>query len=61
MNKTNMNKEDESVMQLCCIGMMADMISAISCERYDDAIGFMPEVCDYINELYDSQNYNDDL
>ena len=56
-----MNKEDESVMQLCCIGMMADMISAISCERYDDAIGFMPEVCDYINELYDSQNYNDDL
>ena len=51
-----MNEGMENLMQLSCMGMLGDMVSAISAERYDDAIGLIPEVREYINELYDSQN-----
>lgn len=51
-----MNEGNENLMQLSCMGMLGDMVSAISCERYDDAMGFIPEVSEYIEELYDSQN-----
>lgn len=51
-----MNEGMENLMQLSCMGMLGDMVSAIASERYDDAIGSIPEVREYIEELYEAQN-----